>query len=60
MITRQRTFRAAADGSVATEYGLIAALVVVLVIVALTQVRMGLLGLPFPALIAAFTGSSAS
>jgi Flp pilus assembly pilin Flp len=49
-----RSFRSQADGSVAAEYGLIAALIVVGVILALTQVRANLLALPFPALIAAF------
>ncbi len=44
----------ATRGSVATEYGLIAALVVMVIVVALSQVRTGLLNLPFPALIAAF------
>lgn len=39
----------------ATEYSLIAALIVIAIIVTLSQVRTGLLNLPFPALIAAFT-----
>ena len=48
------TFRKSTRGSVAVEYGLIAALVVIAVILAIVQVRANLLGLPFPALIAAF------
>ncbi|NJO36381.1 MAG: Flp family type IVb pilin [Rhizobiales bacterium] len=55
---RRPAFRNATDGSVAIEYGLIAALVVVVIIVTLVQVRTNLLSLPFPALIAAFTNAS--
>lgn len=49
-----------AGGSVATEYGLIAALIVVALIVAFTQLRAGLLGLPFASLITAFTEALSS
>lgn len=52
---RRSAFLRGTDGSVATEYGLIAALVVIAIIVTLSQVRTNLLGLPFPALIGAFT-----
>ncbi len=52
--SRRFAFRRAESGSVATEYGLIAALVVVVVIVAIIQVRDSLLSLPFNQLIAAF------
>lgn len=55
---RLGALRHAAGGSVATEYGLIAALVVIVIIVTLSQVRTNLLSLPFPALIAAFTGAN--
>lgn len=55
--SRQRRFLRADKGSVAIEYGLIAALVVIVIIVTLTQVRANLLSLPFPTLIAAFTGA---
>ena len=54
-VQRPAHFGKQTNGSVATEYGLIAALVVVVVIVAILQVRTNLLALPFPALIAAFT-----
>lgn len=47
-------------GSIAIEYGLIAALIVVALIVAFTQLRAGLLGLPFPALITAFNEALSS
>jgi Flp pilus assembly pilin Flp len=55
---RRHAFRSATEGSVAIEYGLIAALVVVVIIFTLVQVRTNLLSLPFPALIAAFTSAS--
>lgn len=46
--------RSREDGSVALEYGLIAALVVVVVIVALVQLRTNLIDLPLPTLNSAF------
>ncbi|MGI9421467.1 MAG: Flp family type IVb pilin [Geminicoccaceae bacterium] len=55
VLAQIETLRRAERGSIATEYGLIAALVAIGLIVALTQVRESLLGLPFPTLIAAFT-----
>lgn len=55
VLARCRAFRSANRGSIATEYGLIAALIVIAIIVTLSQVRNNLLSLPFPALIAAFT-----
>jgi Flp pilus assembly pilin Flp len=42
------------DGSVALEYGLIAAFVVVVVIVALVQLRSNLIDLPLPTINSAF------
>ncbi len=54
VLAQWHTLKRATEGSVATEYGLIAALVVMVIVVALSQVRTGLLNLPFPALIAAF------
>lgn|GEM_PF-4576606 len=54
---RQKAFRSATEGSVAVEYGLIAALVVIGIIVMLSQIRTNLLSLPFPALIAAFNSA---
>lgn len=53
-LAKWSAFRSDEGGSVAVEYGLIAALVVALSIVALTQLRSSLLNLPFPALFAAF------
>ncbi len=53
-LTTLATLRSRSDGSIVVEYGLIAALVVIVLIVLLTQLRTGLLGLPFPALFAAF------
>lgn len=55
VLARRSALREATEGSVATEYSLIAALIVIAIIVTLSQVRTGLLNLPFPALIAAFT-----
>ncbi len=46
--------RAEDRGSVAIEYGLIAALVVVVIIVALVQLRTNLIDLPLPTLNSAF------
>ncbi len=46
--------RSREDGSVALEYGLIAAFVVVVVIVALVQLRSNLIDLPLPTLNSAF------
>lgn len=57
-LTRRHSLWKAADGSVATEYGLIAALIVVAIILSLSQVRTNLLSLPFPSLIDAFSGST--
>lgn len=54
ILARLRAFRHAECGSTAIEYSLIAALIVIVIIVTLTQVRTNLLALPFPALIAAF------
>ena len=42
------------QGSVAIEYGLIAALVVIAIIVTLSQLRANLIDLPLPAIVAAF------
>ena len=47
-------FRSSTHGSVAIEYGLIAALVVIVIIVTLSQLRNNLIDLPLPAIIAAF------
>jgi len=55
--SRRRGFAKATEGSVAVEYGLIAALIVAVIIGTVVQVRDGLLNLPFPALIAAFTNA---
>ncbi len=52
-----RTFRSSERGAVALEYGLIAALVVVVVIVALVQLRSNLIDLPLPSLNTAFEGA---
>ncbi|MGI9487550.1 MAG: hypothetical protein ACR2RF_17065 [Geminicoccaceae bacterium] len=60
MFARGQALRKATEGSVATEYGLIVALVVIVIIVALTQVRTNLLSLPFPTLIAAFVNALSS
>ncbi len=49
-----KTFRSSERGAVALEYGLIAALVVVVVIVALVQLRTSLIDLPLPSLNSAF------
>ena len=57
---RRLLLRKASHGSVATEYGLIAAMIVVVIILALSQVRSNLLSLPFPSLIAAFTAALSS
>ena len=54
VLAQIEALRRAERGSIATEYGLIAALVAIALIVVLTQVRANLLGLPFPTLIAAF------
>jgi Flp pilus assembly pilin Flp len=53
-VVGSRSFHAEEDGSVAIEYGLIAAFVVVVVIVALVQLRSNLIELPLPTLNAAF------
>jgi Flp pilus assembly pilin Flp len=50
-------FRAEDAGSTAIEYGLIAAFVVAVIIVTLVQIRENLLALPFPRLLAAFSGA---
>ncbi|MEZ5932169.1 MAG: Flp family type IVb pilin [Alphaproteobacteria bacterium] len=57
-MARHHAMRRASAGSIAIEYGLIVALVVVVIIVTLGQVRSNLLSLPFSALIAAFTNAS--
>lgn len=49
-----KTFSSEEDGSVAIEYGLIAAFVVVIIVVALVQLRSNLIDLPLPTLNAAF------
>lgn len=49
-----KAFRSKDDGAVALEYGLIAAFVVAVVIVALVQLRTNLVDLPLPALNMAF------
>lgn len=49
-----RAFRSSMQGSVAIEYGLIAALVVIAIIVTLSQLRANLIDLPLPAIVAAF------
>lgn len=49
-----KAYRSRDDGAVAIEYGLIAALVVAVVIVALVQLRANLVDLPLPALNMAF------
>lgn len=58
VLARCRAFGRRREGSIAIEYGLIAALIVIAIIVTLTLVRTNLLSLPFPALIAAFTEAS--
>ena len=60
ILARRQALRKATEGSIATEYGLIIALVVIVIVVALTQVRTNLLSLPFPALIAAFENALSS
>ncbi len=60
VLARRQAFLKATEGSVATEYGLIVALVVIVIVVALTQVRTSLLSLPFPTLIAAFVNALSS
>ena len=57
IVARRGGIRGATEGHVAIEYGLIAALIVVAIIVTLTQVRTNLLNLPFASIIAAFTGA---
>ncbi|MGI9451897.1 MAG: Flp family type IVb pilin [Geminicoccaceae bacterium] len=47
-------FHSRDDGSVAVEYGLIAAFLVVIIIVALVQLRTSLIELPLPTLNSAF------
>ncbi|MGI9491031.1 MAG: hypothetical protein ACR2QF_01255 [Geminicoccaceae bacterium] len=47
-------FRSKEDGSVAVEYGLIAAFLVVIIVVALVQLRTNLVDLPLPTLNTAF------
>ncbi|MEM8947841.1 MAG: Flp family type IVb pilin [Pseudomonadota bacterium] len=54
ILARWRAFCKATEGATAIEYALIAGLLVVVIVVALVQVRTSLLNLPFPALIAAF------
>ena len=54
VLSRYHALLKSTEGATAIEYGLIAAIVVVVVITALSQVRAGLLNLPFPTLIAAF------
>lgn len=54
---RYHAFRRSEEGSVAIEYGLIAALVVIVIIVTLVQLRENLLSLPFPKLLAAFSAA---
>ena len=51
---RSKGFWSNSRGAVALEYGLIAALVVAVVIVALVQLRTNLVDLPLPALNTAF------
>jgi Flp pilus assembly pilin Flp len=53
-VVAPKTFPAREDGSVAIEYGLIAAFVVVIIIAALVQLRTNLIDLPLPTLNAAF------
>ena len=54
---RRATFQRSTDGATAIEYSLIAALIVIVIIGTLSLVRANLLALPFPALIAAFSGA---
>ena len=54
ILARWRAFRKSTEGATAIEYALIAAMLVVVIVVALVQVRTSLLNLPFPTLIAAF------
>lgn len=53
-LTTLAALRKGSDGSIVVEYGLIAALVAIALIVLLVQLRDSLLGLPFDSLIAAF------